>query len=554
MNFPLKNLKIEPLGSDSKVPRQVLKNHLSLVEPTLTDKRKLCSVNLKFIKTELMEGDADENDSVEVQMDQNAIDVLSGKTAFESSPSYSYCYGGHQFGSWAAQLGDGRAIAIAQTMSRKNHLWEWQLKGAGMTPYSRFADGWAVTRSSIREYLCAEFAYALGIPTSRSLSLITTDQNVQREVQEKAAIVCRMAPSWIRFGNFEIFYARDDIENLQILADYCIEYHFPDILKTSQPNVYEQFLSSVVEKTAFMIAQWQATGFCHGVMNTDNFSILGLTIDYGPFQFLDAYDPSYICNHSDETGRYAFMQQPSAALFNLVQFATALSPLLEKENPDKSVAGICKPLLDKFGPLLKNEYYSRMLLKCGFNPDTLDSFTKSELANAIVDPLLELMYDCKMDYNLFFRTLSLPIMENDKELSAETLEKWKACSYLSKDHVKWTNASDDDDSLESRLAAWFIQYLSALKRSKVLENERMERMKKNNPKYVLRNYMVQNIIDEFDEIETEEDREAAKESLNRYLTILQDPFQEWSESDALMFGANRLVPTHLQSLKCSCSS
>ena len=346
-NLPLKRLKVDlatlPLavaggtGSPqtgnsaaekaSKTPRPVLNAHYSLVNPSVPpDPVTLISLNKRFAKEQL---GVDGEDCIS----DDDLAVLCGSKPFPSSSSWAYCYGGHQFGSWAGQLGDGRAISIAQiqstsSSSSSNLYYELQLKGAGMTPYSRFADGLAVVRSSIREYLCAEAMHALGVPTSRSLSLVTTGRVVEREIQEKGAIVCRVSPCWIRFGNFEIFYARDDVDNLRLLADYVIETFYSDELGKGQ---YTAFLEKVVQNTATMIAKWQTVGFCHGVMNTDNFSILGETIDYGPFQFLDAYDPTYICNHSDEMGRYSFMEQPNAALFNLIRLATALSPLLEKE-------------------------------------------------------------------------------------------------------------------------------------------------------------------------------------------------------------------------------
>ena len=252
-------------------------------------------------------------------------------------------------------------------MIENNHqLVELQLKGGGLTPYSRFADGYAVLRSSIREYLCSEAMHHLGIPTTRALSLIGTSRKVEREILEPGAILCRLAPSWIRFGNFELFYSRGDITNLKILADYTIKTHFPTISidsidqqsKCNDP--YLDWLSIVIEKTAFMIAKWQSLGFCHGVINTDNCSVLGLTLDYGPFAFLDAYDPGYICNTSDHTGRYSFENQPGIGFWNLCRFASAISPLFKPDFKQNLV-----DVLKTYSELYEN-YYSTFMLQVYF--------------------------------------------------------------------------------------------------------------------------------------------------------------------------------------------
>ncbi|KAJ2386953.1 hypothetical protein GGI23_006383, partial [Coemansia sp. RSA 2559] len=233
---------------------------------------------------------------------------------------WAQCYGGHQFGVWAGQLGDGRAINLG-AIEADGASWEVQLKGAGRTQYSRFGDGFAVRRSSIREYLAAENLHALGVPTSRSLALVFTDRVVQREEPELGAVVTRLAPSWVRFGTFELPASRGDHTACRQLADYVLEHSYPHITADAAAGKYAQLFREITQRTARTTAQWQAVGFCHGVMNTDNMSILGLTIDYGPFAFMDAYDPQFICNRSDVAGRYSFSEQPRVALWNLLRLA-----------------------------------------------------------------------------------------------------------------------------------------------------------------------------------------------------------------------------------------
>ncbi|KAJ1923358.1 hypothetical protein LPJ71_000868, partial [Coemansia sp. S17] len=301
---------------------------------------------------------------------QLAAAVWSGNQRLPGSHPWAHCYGGHQFGVWADQLGDGRAISLGQVLNNTGDVWEVQLKGAGRTPYSRFADGYAVRRSSIREYLAAEHMNALGVPTSRSLTLVFTDRVVEREEPELGAIVTRLAPSWVRFGSFELPASRGDFNLLRKLADYVIHHHYYSELiqpaaddKSGGGGVYIRLLQVVVERTAAMVAAWQAVGFCHGVMNTDNMSILGLTIDYGPYAFLDAYDPDFICNHSDPAGRYAFREQPHVALWNLVRLAGPLSRLVgqdpEEDASSETLEAVTKAL-NSFGSEYSRKYAELM--------------------------------------------------------------------------------------------------------------------------------------------------------------------------------------------------
>jgi uncharacterized protein YdiU (UPF0061 family) len=263
------------------------------------------------------------------------LQALSGNAVLAGSQMRSTVYSGHQFGVWAGQLGDGRAILLGEAAGM-----EWQLKGAGPTPFSRMGDGRAVLRSSIREFLCSEAMHALHIPTTRALCVTGSDEPVRRETLETAAVVTRLAPSFVRFGHFEHFSHNGQHADLKALADYVITRHYPQCHSDMRwgGNPYTALLAAVTERTATLLAHWQSVGFCHGVMNTDNMSILGLTIDYGPFQFLDGYNPAHICNHSDQRGRYAFGRQPDVAYWNLSCLAIALLPLISEQ--EQAVAAL----------------------------------------------------------------------------------------------------------------------------------------------------------------------------------------------------------------------
>lgn len=355
-----------------------------------------------------------------------ALQAFTGNTVLPGSQPYASVYSGHQFGVWAGQLGDGRAITLGETAAG----WELQLKGAGRTPYSRGGDGRAVLRSSIREFLCSEAMHALGIPTTRALCLTASDAPVYRESQETAAVVTRAAPSFIRFGHFEHFAARDMQPELRQLADYVIDRYYPDCRSgwqgvnsegtALQGNAYAALLHEVGQRTAQMIAHWQAVGFCHGVMNTDNMSILGLTIDYGPFQFLDAFDPAHICNHSDHQGRYAFKQQPQIAYWNLFCLGQALLPLIEDQ--DVTVAA-----LEAYRPAFSLAFHQRMCTKLGL-PSAAQQHTAA--ATPVIGHLLELLAANRIDHTIFWRRLSLSAQGADFEhtrelfLDTEGFDRW----------------------------------------------------------------------------------------------------------------------------------
>ena len=285
-----------------------------------------------------------------------ALQAFTGNTLLAGSRPLASVYSGHQFGVWAGQLGDGRAILLGETAAGL----EIQLKGAGRTPYSRMGDGRAVLRSSIREFLCSEAMHGLGIPTSRALCITGSPAPVRREEVETASVVTRVAPSFVRFGHFEHFAANDLQAQLKTLADYVIDRYYPECRDTRDfgGNAYAALLQAVSERTARLMAQWQGVGFCHGVMNTDNMSILGLTIDYGPFQFLDAFVPGHVCNHSDNQGRYAYNRQPNVAYWNLFCLAQALLPLIGDQE-------LAKQALESYKTVFPEAFMARMRAKLG---------------------------------------------------------------------------------------------------------------------------------------------------------------------------------------------
>jgi serine/tyrosine/threonine adenylyltransferase len=288
-----------------------------------------------------------------------ALLALTGNTTLPDSHPLASVYSGHQFGQWAGQLGDGRALLLGELEGPDGQGWEVQLKGAGPTPYSRMGDGRAVLRSSIREFLCSEAMHGLGIPTTRALCVTGSHQSVRREEIETAAVVTRCAPSFIRFGHFEHFSYTGQHVELKTLADYVVSRYYPDC--NAAPNPYAALLEAVSERTAQTVAQWQAVGFCHGVMNTDNMSILGLTMDYGPFQFLDVFDPAHICNHSDERGRYSFQRQPNMAYWNLFCLGQALLPLISPDGEQDAALAALEP----YKTIFPAQYELRMRHKLG---------------------------------------------------------------------------------------------------------------------------------------------------------------------------------------------
>jgi uncharacterized protein YdiU (UPF0061 family) len=429
-----------------------------------------------------------------------AVLALSGSIPIAGTQPYATVYSGHQFGTWAGQLGDGRAITLGETASG----FEVQLKGSGRTPYSRMGDGRAVLRSSIREFLCSEAMHALGIPTTRALCVIGSDAPVARETLETAAVVTRVAASFIRFGHFEHFAARQRHEELRALADYVIDRHYPACRNTSRfgGNAYAALLEAVSERTAALIAHWQAAGFCHGVMNTDNMSILGLTIDSGPFQFLDGYDPRHICNHSDSAGRYAFDEQPQVAYWNLFCLAQALLPLIGDE--DLAVAALAS-----YRGVFADEYEARMRAKLGLAD-------RGAFDRGLIEQLLSLLAKEKIDYPIFWRRLSRAV------------------------------AGDGPDSVRDLFIdrhgfdGWWASL--ARRHATIPSPEAAARMLRSNPKFVLRNHLGQQAI------------EAAQRKdfsgVARLLAVLEAPFEEHAEHEDLA----GFPPAWASTIEISCSS
>jgi uncharacterized protein YdiU (UPF0061 family) len=419
---------------------------------------------------------------------------------FDDTNSISLVYSGHQFGHWAGQLGDGRAITLGELpVGESSELWDIQLKGAGKTPYSRFGDGRAVLRSSIREYLCSEAMHGLGIATTRALCLAKGETGVVRETIEPAAIVCRVARSHIRFGHFEHFHYGNNPQAVKQLADYLIGRHFSEW--SDNPKRYYLLLQSSVLSTAKTIAQWQSVGFCHGVMNTDNMSILGDTIDYGPFGFLDTYDPGFICNHSDHQGRYSFQNQPSVALWNLNALATCFSSLL-----DTSEITDC---LQQYENEYLSHYRQIMAKKLG-----LLEYKPSD--ESLINQLLVMMANDRVDYTLFFR---------------------KLCDFSEQNQSLRDYFIDRD-----KFDFWSRSYLLRLEAQDLSAEQRQQAMLKVNPAYVLRNYMAQEAIKaaengDFSEVEL-------------LLTILKNPFITRPEADKYA----GLPPDWASEITVSCSS
>lgn len=414
--------------------------------------------------------------------------VLAGNTPRpDGQAPIATVYAGHQFGHLVPQLGDGRALMLGQVRNAAGELWELQLKGAGRTPFSRFADGRAVLRSSVREYLCSEAMHALGIPTTRALSLVASPDPVQREQMESAALVCRAAPSFLRFGHFEFFYYQHRHEMLAPLADHLIRHHFAEFAEF--PNRHAAWLAEVVERTARLMAQWQTVGFCHGVMNTDNFSALGLTIDYGPYGFLDGFDSGWICNHSDEAGRYAYDQQPRIGYWNCSRLLQATLPLLDSQ-PEAAVE-IAQGILGRFPPMYADTVLARWRDKLGLR-EARDG--DRDLVNAF----LNLLDRGKNDFTRCFRGLAGVQARSDAQPAI-------------RDEITDVAAFD----------AWIQDYRARLQSEDSQDAERAARMNAVNPKYILRNHRVQAAI--------EQAEHGVDQEIDRLFTLLQRPYDEQPE-------------------------
>jgi uncharacterized protein YdiU (UPF0061 family) len=415
-----------------------------------------------------------------------ALEALAGNRVLPGMQPFAARYGGHQFGVWAGQLGDGRAITLGEIVARDGSRQELQLKGAGRTPYSRTADGRAVLRSSLREFLASEALHYLGVPTTRALSLVGTGEDVIRDMfydghpeAEPGAIVCRVAPSFLRFGNFQIHTANDEIEVLKKLVDFTIGNFYPGKSKA-------EWFHELCRRTALLMVDWMRLGFVHGVMNTDNMSILGLTIDYGPYGWLEGYDPMWTPNTTDAEGRrYAYGNQPHIALWNLARLAEALLPIVEKE--------VLEAGLKLYGETYQDAMTRALAAKLGL--ESLDHEGDSEL----VTDLFRLLASVETDFTLFFRKLS-SVQSPDEGMQEVFYEK-----------------------PAPELHAWLERYLARAKADRLPQATRVQRMNAVNPKYVPRNYLAQQAIDAL--------AQGDASVLEKLMKVLERPYDEQPAND-----------------------
>lgn len=484
-------LPADPIPQNSR--RQVTKACFSFVAPKKTAAPKLLHYSPDMLqKLGLTEKHA---------QSEAFLKIFTGNQVLPNTKPYAMCYGGHQFGNWAGQLGDGRAINLAE-VSHNNANWALQLKGAGETPYSRTADGLAVLRSSIREYLCSEAMYHLGIPTTRALSLSLSGDQVLRDVMyngnpayEKGAIVCRTAESFLRFGSYEIFASRQDDETLKTLVDYTIKHHYPHLGEPSK-ETYIQFLKEVGERSLAMVMHWQRVGFVHGVMNTDNMSILGLTIDYGPYGWLEGYDHGWTPNTTDSAHkRYRYGTQPTVVLWNHFKLVNALFPLIED-------VPALEAMLKVFQESLDDAHLAMMNSKLGL--------LKEDVNDAkLITNLETLLQDSETDMTLFFRNLAN--VKKEKIAPLPVIE------------VAFYTPEEITGKLKTEWESWFASYQARLKIETQTDSERKKAMNSVNPKYVLRNYMAQLAIDAADK--------GDYALIDELFQLLKKPYDEQPENE-----------------------
>ncbi|TQV86541.1 protein adenylyltransferase SelO [Aliikangiella coralliicola] len=502
MNIPLKfnNRFVEQLPADSdksSTPRQVFGACYSLVEPTKVAEPTVVGVSSEVASLiGLTEKDTRSRWFAETFVGNRVIDGMQ---------PFAMCYGGHQFGHWAGQLGDGRAINLGEVVDVDGCNQTLQLKGAGLTPYSRTADGLAVLRSSIREFLCSEAMHHLGVPTTRALSIILTGEKVMRDMfydghpeLEPGAVVCRVAPSFLRLGNYQLLAARQERTILKQLIDFTIRHDFPHL---GEPciEVYEQWFDEVCRRTADMVVHWMRVGFVHGVMNTDNISVLGLTIDYGPYGWLEGYDPHWTPNTTDSEGRrYSFGNQPKVAQWNLYQFANAIALIIERtENLEKSI--------NQFASYYEEKSQKMYAGKLGWENHQGDSDQK------LISELFEILCLAETDMTIFFRLLSQ--FKSTKNYTDEELFQTVEPAYY--------NLTALDESTRKKVINWLKKYFERIQQQNLDDESRRAIMNAVNPKYVLRNYLTQVAIDkatkgDFSEVE-------------KLLTIMQNPYDEQPE-------------------------
>ncbi len=519
-------LPADPDAGNSR--RQVMGACYSRVDPTPVPAPHLLAHSTEMF--DLLGFDAD------LASDPEFAAVFGGSTLLDGMDPHAHCYGGHQFGNWAGQLGDGRAIALGEVVDRNGQHQTLQLKGAGPTPYSRTADGLAVLRSSVREFLCSEAMAHLGVPTTRALSLVATGGMVMRDMLydghpelEPGAVVCRVAPSFVRFGSFEIFASRGDIDTLRTLTDFVIGTDFPDLAAdtesgSSSPERYAQFFDEVVRRTAHMVCEWLRVGFVHGVMNTDNMSILGLTIDYGPYGWLDNYDPDWTPNTTDAAHRrYRFGTQPAIAQWNLMQLANALYPLVGEAEPLQAA-------LDGYVPCFEEKWSVMMAAKLGL--PGLESEADRELATGV----LEVLRLVETDMTVFWRRLATVD-------TAESVDPAERIAPLADAYYTPDEVTDEHRSATSEFAEGYAARLRALG---IADAARAETMNRVNPKYVLRNYLAQLAIDAA--------TGGRPEAIGELLDVMRRPYDDQPDRESYAALRPDWARTRVGCSQLSCSS
>ena len=487
LNFDNSYARLPSIFYSEHAPEPLAKSHL---------------VHFNQAAAELIELDPEQ------AMHPDFVDIMTGCQSLPGFQPLAMCYAGHQFGQFVPRLGDGRALLLGEIKTDKGEKWDIQLKGGGPTLYSRSGDGRAVLRSTIREYLCSEAMHGLGIPTTRALCMTGSQEEVYREQIETGAMLIRLAPSHVRFGTFEYFYYEQRYDDLKVLANYVIDHHFQHLKETENPCL--ELLREVIATTARLIAKWQAVGFSHGVMNTDNMSIHSITLDYGPYGFLDRYQPDFICNHSDHHGRYAFNQQPDVGLFNLSCLAQALLPLIDPQ--PEAAAEKAKAELESYHDIFIDHYATLMSNKLGLYEQPTENKT-------LCDELLNIMHSNQVDYTLLFRNLSEPDSEkralNVRNLFIDPL----ACD------------------------AWMKKYQLRLNAENSSAEQRSQNMKRINPKYILRNHLAEAAIRKASD-------DADFSEIDRLMTVLLNPFDEHSDYESYATHP----PAWAHEIKVSCSS
>ena len=491
--FKYNHKKISELSFDNTY-FQLPKDFYQEVEPTSFHNPHLVAFNEEV--SELIELDPTEAE------ESDFADYICGKKKIPGTNPIAMYYTGHQFGVYNKDIGDGRAILLGEVVNSSGQKWDLHLKGAGQTRFARQFDGRAVLRSCIREYLCGEAMHHMAIPTTRSLCIIGSDEIVQRETQEMGAMLLRVAESHVRFGSFEGFYYKQEYENVRILADYVIENHFSQLIESD--NKYLEFYKEVIKRTAGLIAFWQAYGFAHGVMNTDNMSVLGLTFDYGPFGFVEEFNPEFIPNQSDHHGRYSLRNQKSIGYWNLQKLGKCFSELLSSKEISDA--------LDLYNDTYKDKYSKLMRKKLGLITQNPDDWK-------LIEIVLECLFYSKVDFTTFFRKLSG--FDEDNLNNNIVLSKMFS---------------------DSSYGKWASYYAKRLKDESSNKTDRNILMDSVNPKYILRNYIAQKAIEKAEQGDYSE--------ISKVYTILKNPFTEQPEYEEYC----KPAPKQYRNLTLSCSA